>query len=70
MTMTYYSTLRPVGIGTFPRAGFLGFENYDHRKEVEEIDHRAWGELYYDRELTHDEMCQYDLVPSPKNSES
>lgn len=57
---TYYSTLRPVSIGTQPKEGFMDFINYDERTEVDVK--MAWAELYYNRELTEKEMRDYDLV--------
>ena len=57
---TYYSILRPVGIGTFPKKGFTGFKNYETRKEVFP-GFLAWGELYYKEPLTEKELSNYDL---------
>ena len=56
----YYSTLRPVSIGTQPKNGFMDFINYDDRTEVDSK--MVWAELYYNRELTEKEMKDYDLV--------
>ena len=67
---TYYSTLRPVSIGTYPKKGMVDFENFDKRRYVSAIGREAWGILYYDRELTREEMENYDLVPHPENSEN
>lgn len=60
----YYSINRPVSIGTYPKKGFCGFENYNFRKWVGEINHEAWGELYYDRILEEKEEKDYELVRS------
>ena len=56
----YYSTLRPVSIGTQPKEGFMDFINYDDRTEVD--GKMVWAELYYNRGLTDKEMKDYDLV--------
>ena len=56
----YLSILRPVDIGTYPKRGFKGFKNYDTRIEVKGI--MAWGELYYDRELSDKELSDYELA--------
>ncbi len=56
----YYSTLRPVSIGTQPAKGFMDFINYDDRTEVEGKE--VWAELYYNRELTTEEMNAYELL--------
>lgn len=58
----YYSILRPVGIGTYPRDGMTGFRNYDKRVYVESIDREAWGEIYYSKRLDEKAMFSYDLV--------
>lgn len=58
----YYSVLRPVGIGTYPKGGLVEFGNYDTRIFVPAIGRMAWGWLEYDRQLTDKEKSQYDLV--------
>lgn len=58
----YYSILRPVGIGTYPKDGMTGFKNYDKRTYVESIDREAWGEIYYSKRLDEKAMFSYDLV--------
>ena len=50
----YYSTLRPVSMGTQPKDGFMDFVNYDDRTEVD--GKMVWAELYYNRELSEKEM--------------
>lgn len=62
----YYSILRPVGIGTYPKEGMEAFRNFDQREYVDEIKREAWGWLDYSRELTAEEMKSYDLVAKPK----
>lgn len=62
---TYYSIMRPVGPGTCP-SGFTSFENYDERKHIKTIDRYVWGSVTYDRELTNDEIDQYELIESPQ----
>lgn len=56
----YYSTMRPVGIGTCPTKGMIDYINYDCRIVTEKG--RAWAELYYDRDLTAEELSEYELV--------
>lgn len=60
---TYYSTLRPTGPGTCPK-GFVEFENWDKRREVDGI--MAWGTVTYKRELSEKEAYSYDLVKVEK----
>lgn len=57
----YYSLRRPVSIGTHPKKGLVSFNNFDERKYIDEIEHEAWGKLFYDRELTQDEIDEYEL---------
>lgn len=47
----YYSTQRPVDIGTYPADGRL----------------MAWGELTYAKPLTEKQMEDYELKPAPGN---
>lgn len=56
----YYSTLCPVSIGTQPTSGFMDFINYEDRTLMD--GKMVWAELYYDHELTRNEMEQYDLI--------
>lgn len=58
----YYSTMRPVGPGTFPKEGALEIHNYDSRTYVEEISREAWGYIEYNRELNEKEQEDYELV--------
>lgn len=58
----YYSIHRPVGPGTFPKAGAQEIHNYDDRTYVAEIGREAWGYIEYDRELTEKEMEGYELM--------
>lgn len=57
----YYSTQRPVGIGTYPREGMQSFINYEKRTYVDAIGREAWGELTYNRPLTQQELAEYEL---------
>ena len=66
----YYSTHRPVDIGTFPKpAGNppVEFVNFDRREAVEHDTFMAWGYLLYEKPLTAEEMYNYELRPSRKN---
>ena len=57
----YFTTLRPVCIGTCPR-GFKWFNNFENRIYVPCINHRAWGVIEYEKELSERETNSYDLV--------
>lgn len=66
----YYSTQRPVDIGTFPKTAentpaMIG--NYDKREDVEQGQFKAWGYLIYDSPLTAKQIYDYELRPSPEN---
>ena len=66
----YYSTQRPVDIGTFPKpAGNAPDEivNYDKRVPVEGGAFLAWGHLTYTRPLSEKDMADYELRPSKDN---
>lgn len=63
MEYTYYLTQRPAGPGCQPRKGLLDIEDIDN-KFVPEINQTAWSKVTYDRQLTQDEITQYELLPS------
>lgn len=62
MTTKYYSIMRPFGIGTCPKRGLIDVENFDRREFVKEIGRKAWGYALYNRELTEEEVRDYELV--------
>ena len=66
----YYSTQRPISIGTFPKDHFkapIRLQNYDGRLPVEGGAFRAWGEVVYDTPLSDGELRSYELRPSRNN---
>ena len=66
----YYSTQRPVSIGTFPKDHFkapIHLQNYDGQLPVEGGAFRAWGEVVYDTPLSDGELRSYELRPSRNN---
>ncbi|MFD1401391.1 defense against restriction DarA-related protein [Robinsoniella peoriensis] len=65
----YYSTQRPVDIGTFPKTenGPLYLVNFDKRESVEQGRFLAWGYLVYDAPLTEKQMADYELRAAPGN---
>lgn len=60
----YYMTQRPFSIGAQPNEGFVEAEDLDGKKHIEDIDREAWPRIVYDRELTEQEIEQYELVPA------
>lgn len=66
----YYSTQRPVDIGTFPKPPHNAPDeivNYDQRVPVEGGAFLAWGHLTYTRPLSEKDMADYELRPSRDN---
>lgn len=60
----YWSTHRPVSIGTYPREyGVIEIVNFHGRKHVDEINALAFGYIDYERELPKEEQDHYDLRP-------
>ena len=65
----YYSTQRPVDIGTFPKTenGPTEIVNFDQRESVENGRFLAWGYLLYRAPLTEKQMDDYELRAAPDN---
>lgn len=66
----YYSTQRPVDIGTFPKPQHNApdeIKNFDKRILVEDGAFLAWGYITYTRPLTEQEIFDYELRPAPYN---
>lgn len=61
----YYSILRPIELGTYPKDGMKSFQNFDEKKYINEIEREAWGVLTYNRLLTESEINEYDLAAVP-----
>ena len=64
----YYSTQRPVDMGTFPKPPDnkpTEIHNYDVRQPVEGGKLLAWGYLEYAKPLTEKEIRDYELKPAP-----
>ena len=67
----YYSTQRPVDIGTFPKPHDNRPDeivNFDRRVPVEGGAFLAWGYLTYTKPLTRREASDYELRPAPIHS--
>lgn len=60
----YYSIMRHVSIGTYPKNGMMSFINYDDRTEIKTAGGiiQAWAEVYYNRKLTKLELNNYEMV--------
>lgn len=63
----YWSTHRPVSIGTYPREyGVIEIANFRQRKMVPEINAYAFGFIDFENELPRSEQDHYDLRPEVK----
>ena len=54
MSHKYYSPLRPLSLGTFPKPQgneILHIENFEERQNVPEIARQAWGYIEYKEAL-------------------
>lgn len=59
----YYSIMRPVLPGSFPRKDLAEkIENFDTRTFCEEIGREAWGYIEYREALAKEEAASYELV--------
>ena len=59
MIYRYYSTMRPVAPGTFPKKRDCEIHNYDERIEIDGL--KAWGYIDYPEPLTEKEAHSYEL---------
>lgn len=63
--MRYYSILRPVSIGTYPKPKdnkVLKIVNFDSRTYYKDIGREAWGYIDYEKPLSLDDVVKYELV--------
>ena len=65
----YFSTQRPVDIGTFPKTpnGPLSYVNFEERLPVENGAFRAWGILTYSAPLAEKQIDDYELRAAKDN---
>jgi hypothetical protein len=68
----YYSTQRPVDIGTYPRNGGepARIVNFDKREWVENATFKAWGYLAYDVPLNANQISNYELRAASDNPDN
>lgn len=63
--MRYYSTERPVSLGTYPKSKdnkITEIFNYDDKTYIEEIGREAWGYIDYLYPLSNSDIINYELV--------
>ncbi|WP_298029643.1 hypothetical protein [uncultured Dysosmobacter sp.] len=59
----YYSVMRPIAPGTFPRTQTVKeVVNFDSRRYIPEISREAWGYIDYVGPLTERQAADYELV--------
>ena len=56
----YYSKMRPVAPGTFPRGDVLEIRNFDARTYIPALECSAWGYIDYKAPLTEKAAAEYD----------
>ena len=67
--MKYYSTQRPVSIGTYPVGyGVEEIHNYDDKTYCEEIGREAWGYIITTDAIPDDVAEQWELTPADKRT--
>ena len=69
-TYKYYSTQRPIDIGTYPKSYFnrpIHMDVYFTRQQVPGEAFQAWGAITYAQPLTDQEMRDYELRPAREN---
>ena len=65
MKMIYFSTERPVSIGTYPKPQDNHVDaivNFDEAIFVAEIGRPAWGYIEYEHPLTAEQAAAYELI--------
>ena len=66
MDYHYFMTQRPPMPGAMPRKGLKEIIAYDPDDYIPEICHVIYAELVYDRELTKEEVSDYELMPKAR----
>lgn len=64
--MRYYSILRPVSIGTYPKPKdnkVVEIKNFEDRLYCTHIGREAWGYIEYEKTLSLDDAKKYELIP-------
>ena len=59
----YYSKLRPVSIGTYPKGGVQSLHNYEDRQYVMDAGCKVWGYIEYDRVCNSSKTTPWILNP-------
>ena len=59
----YYMLMRPPMPGAMPNNGLADFKDFGDKIYIREIDREAWGKLVYMRQLSDEEVWNYELMP-------
>lgn len=63
--MRYYSILRPISFGTYPKYQdnkVLEIVNFDEKIYCEDISRDAWGYIEYEKIIGKKDAYNYDLI--------
>ena len=69
--MKYFSIERPVAPGTYPKPKdnpVTETWNFNGPVFCEQIGREAWGYVVYEKPLSEDEVCAYDLMPEGRKT--
>lgn len=69
MIYAYYLTQRPATPGAMPMEGLLSVEDYSRPVADGKIN-RIWAKVSYLRELSEQEISDYELTPVPEKKEN
>ena len=62
----YYCIMRPPMLGGIPHGGLWEVQVFSERRYNPEIDRMVWGWVEYERELTLQEVADYELIMHPR----
>lgn len=69
----YYSTQRPLSLGTYPKPQgnkVLNIENFDERTYCEEIGREAWGYIEYELPVSEVLLKDFEMVKAGVTDEA
>lgn len=64
MSNRYYSIMRPVSIGTYPKPEgneVITIHNYEEKTKVDDCPRKVWGYIEYEKPLSDKDMLDYEL---------
>lgn len=69
----YYSTQRPISLGTYPRPQgnkVINLHNFDERTYCEEIGREAWGYIEYELPVSDVLLRDFEMVKAGVEDEA